>query len=184
MKTASNAQIRDSSFEDFYNAHHHELVRYLKARGASRDDAQDVAQESLIKIVRYQEQPAHVLKILLYRIALNGLCDLRRRGTSRLDSSHVDVDDEKTQIPCDLPQPEHYAENQQELARVRDAISRLPERCREVYLLNRVDGMSYSDISRHFGISVKTVEKHIGKALSSLREQLSTGTVSRPWGTP
>jgi len=55
---------------------------------------------------------------------------------------------------------------------VRAAVLRLPPRCREVYLLNRIEDMSYTEIARHCGISVKAVEKHIGKALSLLRVHL------------
>jgi len=48
-----------------------------------------------------------------------------------------------------------------------------------VYLLNRIDGLSYSQIAQHCGISVKAVEKHIGKALSLLRSKLKREGVDR-----
>jgi RNA polymerase sigma-70 factor (ECF subfamily) len=58
---------------------------------------------------------------------------------------------------------------------VREAIAALPERCREVFELSRVQGMKYVDIARLLDISVKTVEKRMGQALSELRERLA------PW---
>jgi RNA polymerase sigma-70 factor (ECF subfamily) len=58
---------------------------------------------------------------------------------------------------------------------VREAIAALPERCREVFELSRAQGMRYVDIASALEISVKTVEKRMGQALSELRERLA------PW---
>jgi len=58
---------------------------------------------------------------------------------------------------------------------VREAIAGLPERCREVFELSRAQGMRYVDIASVLEISVKTVEKRMGQALSELRERLA------PW---
>ncbi len=58
---------------------------------------------------------------------------------------------------------------------VREAIAALPERSREVFELSRVQGMRYADIATVLDISVKTVEKRMGQALSELRERLA------PW---
>jgi RNA polymerase sigma factor (sigma-70 family) len=184
LKVMPDPRAWETSFDDFYSAQYPVIVRFLKARGASEEDARDITQESLIKLVRYQAQPAHVRKILLHRIALNGLSDLRRRNASRMGMAHVSVDGEAADLPCELPLPDRHVEQQQELARVRAAIARLPQRCRQVYLLNRVDGMSYSQIAEHCAISVKAVEKHISKALTSLRTDLADKAPRQPATTP
>ncbi|MEA2760807.1 MAG: hypothetical protein QOD47_91 [Gemmatimonadaceae bacterium] len=58
---------------------------------------------------------------------------------------------------------------------VREAIAALPDRCREVFELSRGQGMRYVDIAEVLEISVKTVEKRMGQALSELRDRLA------PW---
>jgi RNA polymerase sigma-70 factor (ECF subfamily) len=58
---------------------------------------------------------------------------------------------------------------------VREAVAALPERCREVFELSRVQGMRYVDIASALEVSVKTVEKRMGQALAELRERLA------PW---
>ena len=139
----------------------------------SETDAQDIAQESLFKLTRYREQPENVLRFLLYRIATNGLRDAHRSMMAAKGANLVNFDASNIDIPCESLQPEERAEHHQELARIRDIINRLPERRREIYLLNRIDGMSYTEIAKHCDISVKAVEKHIGKALSTLRKELA-----------
>ena len=56
--------------------------------------------------------------------------------------------------------------------KIRAAIDTLPERCREIFELNRFEGLKYSEIATQLDISVKTVENQMTKALKLLREQL------------
>ena len=63
---------------------------------------------------------------------------------------------------------------QQELSTaVQRAVQALPDRCREVFELSRVHGLKYAEIAHALGISVKTVEAQMGKALRTLRERLA-----------
>lgn len=64
-------------------------------------------------------------------------------------------------------------EEQELEQRIYDALEALPEKCREVFKLNRFEGMKYGEIAGHLGISVKTVEAQMSKALKILREKLS-----------
>ncbi len=54
-----------------------------------------------------------------------------------------------------------------------EVVSALPEKCREVFEMNRFDGLKYSEIAERLHISVKTVENQMSKALKILREKLS-----------
>jgi RNA polymerase sigma-70 factor (ECF subfamily) len=58
---------------------------------------------------------------------------------------------------------------------VRDAIDGLPDTCREVFQMSREQGLRYAEIASALEISVKTVEKRMGRALAELRERLA------PW---
>lgn len=57
-------------------------------------------------------------------------------------------------------------------SRIWKIINSLPERCKEVFVLNRFEGEKYAGIAARLGISVKTVETQMSKALKILREQL------------
>jgi len=56
--------------------------------------------------------------------------------------------------------------------RIDQAVDELPEKCREVFLLNRNEQLKYQEIAEMLGISVKTVEAQISKALEHLRKRL------------
>jgi RNA polymerase sigma-70 factor (ECF subfamily) len=66
------------------------------------------------------------------------------------------------------PPSSHVIQKELE-GKLRDAIRLLPEKCREAFLLSRVENLSYKSIALKMGTSVNTVEKQIGKALRILR---------------
>ena len=60
-------------------------------------------------------------------------------------------------------------------AKIWKAIDELPEKCRQVFLLSRRDGLSNEEIAEEMGISIKTVKNQMTKAFSRLRDALSSG---------
>ncbi len=57
-------------------------------------------------------------------------------------------------------------------SRIKSALQSLPEKCREVFELNRFEGKKYAEIAAYLNISVKTVESQMSKALKLLKEEL------------
>jgi RNA polymerase sigma-70 factor (ECF subfamily) len=58
-------------------------------------------------------------------------------------------------------------------AKVQDALNELPEQCRTIFQMSRFEELKYREIADELGISVKTVENQMGKALKILREKLA-----------
>jgi RNA polymerase sigma-70 factor (ECF subfamily) len=76
------------------------------------------------------------------------------------------LEQEAESVPRDL------LEEQELESTIIEAMNSLPDRCREVFMLNRFDGNKYAEIAEKMGISVKTVETQMSKALRILREKL------------
>ncbi|MFM8488490.1 MAG: sigma-70 family RNA polymerase sigma factor, partial [Bacteroidota bacterium] len=66
--------------------------------------------------------------------------------------------------------------NEELESRLHDAIGKLPERCRAVFALSRFEDLSHKEIAERLGISVKTIENQITKAMKLLRESLRDTT--------
>lgn len=164
---------RAASFEAFLAVQREALVAFLRHRTAGEADAQDAAQEAMARLVRYRDRgPESAWKPLLYRIAINVAHDQARDRHTRRAEAHVPLDGADVVLVAAQPSHEQRLDDERRLAVIRELLFHLPERCRQIYLLNRVEGMSYSEIARHCGISVKAVEKHIAKALKRLRRGL------------
>ena len=161
-------------FEAFVRGQREGLVRFLRRRTPLEEDAQDLAQESLVRLMRYRGHAPTAWAALLYRIALNALNDRLRRAHTHREAQHTALDADFATLASPEPSHEQRIATQQELVVLQGVLLGLPLRCRQIYLLNRIEGMSYTEIAEHCGISVKAVEKHISKALRLLRERLTS----------
>ncbi|MDC7810537.1 RNA polymerase sigma factor [Sphingomonas koreensis] len=127
---------------------------------ASALDVDDLVQETYLRAARYEdlETRGHP-RALLLQIAVNLARDqLRRRvvqGGLSVPLEDVADADLGTQAPDQLYQLE-----------LKQAVLALPPRYREVFVLSRFTGLSYDEIASHLGISVKTVEWRMSKALA------------------
>lgn len=70
-------------------------------------------------------------------------------------------------------QVENKEEQSKKLRLLKAVLEELPPRCKEAFLLSKYNKLKYKEIAEEMGISVKTVELHISKALSVLRKNIS-----------
>lgn len=174
MQPSDNAR----AFDSFFRRQHDGLLRFLRRRTPTGEDAEDAAQESWTRLLRYRDsEPASAWKPLLYRIATNVARDRFRHARTHREDKHVPLDEGVASVPdatyvSAVPSPEEHVARRRELARLSEAILRLPPKCRRVFLLKRVYGLTRREIAERCGISVKTVEKHLATALAKLKRQV------------
>lgn len=147
------------------------LREFFTSKGVNSADTEDLAQDCLERLVRYRRYRTEELRSLLRRIARNRLADFRRSTRPRLEC-HLAPADVIFEDCIKFADPYQQASTMQLLNSFFRALSALPKCSREVYVLNRFAGMSYSQIARHRDVTPKTVEKHISRALRGLREKL------------
>lgn len=134
---------------------------YLKSRPA----AEEIVQECFIKIWEKREQLRDdvPLKGYLFTTAHHAVLNELRR-----DQHHLRL---QGQVAAASPASvANEAEYQEMEALYLAALDRLPPKQREVFVLSRQQGLSYPEIAERQGVSVKTVEAHIMKALKTLRK--------------
>ena len=151
-------------------------LRAIAARAGSQD-AEDVVQEAFLKVVETShKEEVRVVDHLLSRVVRCTAIDRIRRQVSRSEmfvagkaetASDVSIDPERTLIA------------RQQLNHVMMIIQCMPDRRREVFLLHRVQELTYSEIATRLGISLKAVEKHIHLALVQLTADASTTNTTR-----
>ena len=101
---------------------------------------------------------------------------VRNRSLNYLrDRKRIPVGDaELPEVPADrAQQPGAGLEKEELQQRINDAIDRLPERCRLIFVMSKIEDMSHRDIADGLDISVKTVENQMTRAYKFLREYLS-----------
>lgn len=170
----SEADCDVRRFDRFSHEQYPALLSFLRLRLYNEEDARDATQESLMRLMRYRGKvPASDWRPLLYRIAVNVANEWFRRAHARRADRSVSLDD--VELVSEEPTQEDLVERQQQEALLEAAILALPARCRQIYLLSRMQGMTYTQIAAHCDISVKTVEKHMSQALAIVCERVGKG---------
>jgi RNA polymerase sigma factor (sigma-70 family) len=153
------------SVQNTIRRYHDSLIHFLQQRLRVPEDAHDVAQEAYVRLLQYQSSTAvRSPSSMLFRIAINVANDLGRADKARHLADQFPVDE--VELISEQPSAERQLCAVEDLALLRAAIAGLPPKCRQVFLLSRVRQMTYPQIARHCGISVKMVEKHISHALA------------------
>jgi RNA polymerase sigma-70 factor (ECF subfamily) len=153
------------SIQEIISRHHSALLSFLRLRLRVSHDADDVAQESYIRMMQYEgSREIRSPSSMLFRIAINVANDLGRSELARRAPHQCTLD--AVQLVSDWPSAEREIGACQDLELLRAAIAQLSPKCQNVFLLSRAHMMTYTEIANHCGISLKMVEKHISRALA------------------
>jgi RNA polymerase sigma-70 factor (ECF subfamily) len=155
--------------EALYYSHQHLLTGHLTKIVNCKEVAAELTQESyliLSQTAKSQviENPGAFLFQTATNLAFNHL--RHRKVTDDYTQHKINTITEHT------PSTEHVFSKQQSLEQFCQIIDELPPRCRDVFILYKIHGMSYKEIAAELGISVSGVEKHIMKGLSHVRQKL------------
>ena len=142
------------------------LLRFLRLRGASLADAEDILQEVHLKLLAEKFGPVAEPRAYLYRMASNHLLGFRRTNDrrARREENWVGIygggdgeRDERPSIETELVARE-------QLAMLQHTLEMLPTRTQTIFRRFRVDGEAQRRIAEDLGISVSAVEKHLARA--------------------
>jgi RNA polymerase sigma factor (sigma-70 family) len=142
------------------------LIREVRTRTRGRADPEELLHAAYLRLVRYRAQ--HVVEnvaAFLVRTAVNIGVDNYRH-----ERFIADVAPEDAGLRENSPLQDEVLASRVRLERVREGLSRLTPRTREVFLMHRLDDMKYREIAERLGISQSAVEKHIAKAALFLTE--------------
>ncbi|MBI9067661.1 MAG: RNA polymerase sigma-70 factor [Salinivirgaceae bacterium] len=168
MTTADT--ILKQKFEELFRNHFTGLCYFAQKYLGDMDSSKDIVHAVFVKIWENRhefefEKPAKsYLFTSVYNRSMNFIRDHKKFADAEDFDAHA----------ASLETGEFY--DSMEVAelegRIKQAIAKLPEKCREVFELNRFEGKKYAEIAAHLNISIKTVENQMSKALKVMREEL------------
>ena len=152
----------DRHFSDLCNF----LLIYLHQKELSEEIALDIFTHIWEK--RQTLQIKATFKSFLFAAAKNKAITLYRKEHQRI---FISLDANESGIPNDST-TQFLMENDELRSLINEAVLKLPEKCRQIYLMAWEENLSYNEIAIQLGLSPKTIENHVGIALHKLRESL------------
>lgn len=170
---AAPPQAGEDEFARLFRRHFAPLVARAQRVLDCPHRAQEVVLDVFTKYWRQREAIGVHTSVEAYlktSVSNRAIDYLRRRRRERLFAGELPL-----HRACPAARPDGLAQASQLAAEIRDAIAALPPRGREMFELNRFEGLTYQQIAERCGVSYKTVETHIRRALMALRNRL------QPW---
>lgn len=159
----------EKAFDALFRAWYTPLVRYaFTFTDGDQDEAEELVQETFAKLWSQREtfEFQHSVKAYLYRMVHN--LALNRLRAQRTQERYVHHQTRQMAQEYEAPKDDPELQN-----RFREVLKALPSQCRSVFELSRFEELKYREIAEQLGISIKTVETHMGKALRIMRQELA-----------
>jgi RNA polymerase sigma-70 factor (ECF subfamily) len=152
-----------------FREHNEALIRFIRPRVRSHQEALEVAQEAYVRMLKLDEPGAvSYLRTFLFRTAANLAVDLRRRDKTQERVA------EQLQLRGgpELRTPERYAAGDQVLTRLEKLVEAMPANCRQSFVWHQILGVDAATVARRLGITESMVRKYVVRALLHCRERL------------
>lgn len=147
------------------------LVRFFRRRGFTIHAAEDGAQEVFVRMLGLEDRSRiDNPEAYLFRVAATVITDRARRDGVRQANRHDCSDD--LVLAAEEPSPERVISDRQQLERLRLVLDEMPARRREILMLSRMDGLSYSQLAVRYGVTVSAIEKQMMKAIAHLHRRM------------
>ena len=148
------------------------LLRYLTRLMSNKEDAEEVLQDTYIRIMQIETLDSIEAKArgYLFKIATNLVRDRARKQKIQFRYPHVPFEDKY--LSYDAPSPDELAEWQEGLQAVKECLLELSPRCQQITVMHFIEGLSYSEIAKILRISKKTVVRDMAMVLALCQVRL------------
>ena len=156
-------------FDSEIKPHESALRGYLLHHVPESVDVDDVVQEAYRRILEVRKKkPITHPRGLLFTIARNAATDLFRKRKNSRTISITEID--TVSVLDSTDNPEETLGRSDEVEILNQAILSLPKRCRQIFILRKLENLSHKEISERMGISVHTVESQLTKGLKKCQK--------------
>ncbi len=153
------------TFENIYKTYAKDIIRFLFFKTQNIDRAEDLMQDVFIKLWdNCSKVDYYKVKSYMFTMANNMfLNEVKHEKVVRNYSQHHKKESTNES-------PEFVMLEKEFLEKIETTIADLPEKQREVFVMNRIEKKKYKEIAEQLGISVKAVEKRMHQALLTMRK--------------
>ncbi len=155
-------------FEQAFELYFKSVRNFLYYKTSQSQLSEDVAQDAFVKLWETRQKiDKSSIKAYLFTIANNLAINQLKRDQLKFKFLNLQTSRK------DGMTPEYLLEMKEFDQKLQDTLAKVPDGAREVFLMNRIDGLKYREIAEMLGLSMKAVEKRMSRALAILREEIN-----------
>lgn len=165
--------IDERSFKRFVESYSNDLLYYARYLSHSKEEAEEIVSDVFFEVWQNRAQISEIQNIKAWLLTIThnkAISYLRKKGNLNSPISWDEI--EKNALPDNIQTPDEELISREEINRINHIINSLPPRCRQVFILAKIEKLLYKDIAEILGISVKTINIHVAKALELISEAL------------
>jgi RNA polymerase sigma factor (sigma-70 family) len=162
---------REQWFHEFVSTVGDDLLRFLRSRLRHDDQAQDLAQEVYLRILRMEDVSLiRNPRSFVIHLAAHAAYEWRMLARNRLQHS----DELLQELVARDADPAEALERDERIARLSRVLETLSSKCRAVILMHRRDGMTHEEIAARMNLSVAMVKKYLARGLAACHRQMGS----------
>jgi len=168
----------NNDFAVIYLSYYPKLLRFATEYVLLKEDAENIVQDLFVSLWenKYLLANAENLNAYLFKLVRNRCIDFLRVKIREKDRNLRIQEIFEIELKLKLDSLEDFDKqgyNEDNLARlISEAINSLPERCRQIFVMSKIEKMKYNEIADQLNLSINTIEKQVGIALKKLRIKL------------
>jgi len=156
-----------AEFKEIFDLYFNSIRNFIYFKVGDTGVAEDLAQDTFVKLWETRKGiKISTVKSYLYTIAGNLSINYLKRNQLNFKFRN------QLEFNSNTRSPEYLLEMKEYEKKLNEVLAQIPEGSREVFLMNRIEGLKYKEIAENLGLSVKAIEKRISKALEIIREKL------------
>ncbi|PCI54622.1 MAG: hypothetical protein COB36_09705 [Alphaproteobacteria bacterium] len=172
-KKLHDQRKRAQIVETLYREYETSVRGFLYKKIQSAEDAEDILHETFVRLQNVKDlKNIEFPRAFIFTIANNLATDMMRKRNTRRVKNACYAEDQIELTKHSTINPEECYLQKQYLQMLSEVIIGLPPKCRQAFILRKFHNLSYKEIASEMIISVKTVEKHLAKALTVCKKGL------------
>ena len=168
------------NFSEIYLAYYPKLLRFAAEYVILKEDAENIVQDLFVSLWenKYLLANAENLNAYLFKLVKNRCIDFLRVKIREKDRNEKIQESFNLELKLKLDSLEEFDKQgytKDDLERLMsEAIDNLPERCRQIFIMSKIEKLKYNEIATQLNLSVNTIENQIGIALKKLKKLRNT----------
>lgn len=159
--------LTNTHLRQLYDEHQPSLLNFAIYLVGSREDAMEIVNDVYVSLWQNRHTYNEIRSIKSYLFSAVKNRSINQIKKKKIEVTHLWPDNEESSFRADAA-----VDEKDHKVALENLMDQLPPKCRQIFVMSRIDELSYAEIAELLDLSIKTVENQMGKALKIFRKKM------------